>query len=242
MLAVCGSFPVVLDVIEDAARERGSGVQRGSVSRVVGNRRVEAIVAGGSVTPCDTVIVAPPRVPSPVHSSLRLGRLGSIEVDGAMRTSDPSIFAAGGCAELKRSTRNSGTLARDPSLSGRIAGSNFTGSTRSIGDPRIDQLRVFGLGWSRIGMRAGIPLSPGSQVEAVSRRWGPASTCVITHEGFNERVVEVESIQPSTTSPAGFPLLAAGVTLEALAFGLGSSDISQISETAWLGMREWRKS
>jgi len=234
--------PAVLDVIEDAARERGTEVQRGAISKAVGNERVEAVVAGGSVIPCDNVIVAPPRVPSPVHSPTRQGRLGAIEVDGTMRTSDPSIFAAGGCAELKESTRNSGTLAGEPSLSGRIAGSSSTGSTRSIGEARIDQLRVFGLGWSRIGRRAGIPSSLGSQVEAVSRRWGPASACVITHERINERVVEVESIQPSQTSPAGLPPLAAGVTLEALAFGLGSSDISQISETARLGMREWRRS
>ena len=234
--------PVVVDVIEDAARERGIKVQRASVSRAVGNGRVEALVAGGSVIPCGNVIVVPPRLPNPVHSLLRLGQAGAVEVDRAMRTCEPSMFAAGGCAELKGSILGSGALTAEPSLSGRIAGSNSTGSAHLIGGARIAQLRVFGLGWSRIGRRAGSPLTFGNQMETVSRRWSLDSACVITHERFSERVVQVESIQPSTSPPSGLPPLATGVTLEALAYGLGSSDISQISETARLGLREWRKS
>ena len=233
---------VVVDVIEDAARERGIEVKRGGVSRAVGNGRVEAVVSDGSVIPCDTLIVAPPRVPNPIPSLLRLGQTGAIEVDGTMRTSESSMFAAGGCAELRGSILGSGALAAEPSLSGRIAGSNSTGSTHSIGGARIDQLRVFGLGWSRIRRRTGSPMSFESRVETVSRRWGPTSACVIMHERFSERVVGVESIQPSASSPAGLPPIAAGVTLEALAYGLGSSDISQISETARLGLREWPRS
>ena len=234
--------PLVVDVIEDAAQERGIEIQRGVVSRVVGNGRVEAVVACGSVTPCDTVVVAPLRMPNPVNSPLRLGQMGAFEVAGTMRTSEPSTFAAGGCAELKGGILGSGTLTAEPSLSGRIAGSNSAGSTHSIGGARIDELRVFGLGWSRIGKRGGAPVAFGNRADTVSRRWGPASACVITHERFSERVVAVESIQPSAASPAGLPPLEAGVSLEALAYGLGLSDISLISETARLGLREWRKS
>jgi NADPH-dependent 2,4-dienoyl-CoA reductase/sulfur reductase-like enzyme len=234
--------PLVADVIEEAARERGIEIRRGEVSRAVGNGRVEAVLAGGSIFPCDAVIVASPRVPNPIHSSLRLGKTGAVEVDGAMRTSEPSTFAAGGCAELKGSILGSGILAAEPTLSGRIAGSNSTGSTHSIGGERIEQLHVFGLGWSRIGRRRGPPVPFGNQVETISQRWGPDSACVITHEKPSERVVGVESIQPSASSPAGLPPLTAGITLEALAYGLGLSDISQISETARLGLREWRKS
>ena len=234
--------PVVADVIEDAARERGIEIQLGTVSKVVGNGRVEAVVTRGFVSPCDTVIVAPLRVPNPILSQMRLGPMGAVEVDGAMRASEPSMFAAGGCAELKGGSWGSGALTAEPSISGRIAGSNSTGSTHSIAEARIEQLRVFGLGWSRIGRRRGIPMSFGNHVETVSRRWGTSSACVITHEKLSERVVGVESIQLSSSSPAGIPPLASGVTLEALAYGLGSSDISQISETARLGLREWRKS
>ena len=234
--------PVVVDVIEDAARERGIEIRRGGVSKAVGNGRVEAVVADGSVIPCDTLIVTPPRVPNPVLSSLRLEQTGAVEVDGAMKTSERSMFAAGGCAELKGSFLGSGALTAEPSLSGRIAGSSSTGSTRSIGETRIDQLRVFGLGWSRVRRRTGSPEAFRNRVATVSHRWGPSSACVIVHERFSERVVGVESIEPSASSPAGLPPLAAGATLEALAYGLGSSDISQITETAWLGLREWRKS
>jgi len=232
--------PVVVDVMEDTARERGVEIQRGNISRVVGDGRVEAVVACGSVIPCDSVIVVPPRAPNPVPSSLRLGQTGAVEVDAAMRTSEPCVFAAGGCAELKGGILGSGTLTAESSLSGRIAGSNSAGSNHSIGGARTDQLRVFGLWWSRTGWRTGPRMALGSEVETVSRRWGDASACVITHQRSSERVVGVESIQPSTSSPVGLPPL--GVTLENLAYGLGSSDISQISETARLGLREWQRS
>jgi len=234
--------PVVVDVIEDAARERGIEIQRGEVSKAVGNGRVEGLVVCGSVIPCDTVIVTPPRVPNPIHTSLKLGPTGAVEVDSAMRASEPSTFAAGGCAELRGSILGSGTLTEEPSLSGRIAGSNSAGSTHSIGGTRVDHLHAFGLGWSRIGRRTAPSLAFGNQVETVSRRWGPASACVITHERISERVVGVESIQPSASSFTGLPPLTAGITLEGLAYGLGSSDISQISDTARLGLREWQRS
>ena len=234
--------PMAVDVIVDAARESGVEIQRGRVSKAVGNGRVEAVVVGGSVIPCGAVIVVPLRAPNPLHSSLTLGDSGAVAVDGTMRTSEPSVFAAGGCAELKGSLLGSGTLTAEPFLSGRIAGSNSAGSTHSIGGSRIDELRVFGLWWSRIGRRGGAGIAFGNKAEAVSRRWGPGSACVIMHERFSERVVGVESIQPSESTPAGLPPLSAGVTLEALAYGLGLSDISQISETARLGLRKWRKS
>ena len=234
--------PMAFDVIEDAARERGVEVQRGRVSKAVGSGRVEAVVVGGDVIPCHTVMVVPLRAPNPLPSSLRLGNMGAVEVDGAMRSSEHSVFAAGGCAELKSDLLGSGTLAAEPFLSGRIAGSNSVGSTRSIGGWRIDELHLFGLRWSRIGRRGGPAVAYGNRADTVSRRWGPDSACIIMHERFSERVVGVESIQPSESAPAGLPPLSAGVSLEALAYGLGLSDISQISETARLGLRKWRKS
>jgi NADPH-dependent 2,4-dienoyl-CoA reductase/sulfur reductase-like enzyme len=234
--------PVALEVIEDVARDRGTEVRRGEVSRVVGNGGVEGVVAGGFVVPCEAVVVAPPRVPNPVRASVRLGSAGAIEVDRGMRTSDPSLLAAGGCAEVKGGPPGSGVLNAEPSLSGRIAGSNCTGSWHSIGGTKTDELHVFGLRWSRTGRREWTSGALGSQAETVSRRWCSDCACAISHQRFSETVTRVESIQPSASSPAGFPPLGAGVTLEALAFGLGSSDISPISETARLGLREWPKS
>jgi len=234
--------PVVLEVIEDAARESGAEIGRGGVSKVVGNDRVEAVVASGSVIPCDALVVVPPRLPSPVRSAAKLGHAGAVEVDRWMRTSVPSIFAAGGCAELKGSAGGLGTLSAEPSHSGRIAGSNCAGSGHSIGGTRIDQLRAFGLRWWRIGRRAETSAPPANGAERVSRRWGPDCACSITHEKSSERVVEMESIQPSTSSPSGLPPLDTGVTLESLALGLGLSDISPISETARLGLRDWPES
>ena len=233
--------PLVLEVIEDVARESGTEIQRGEVSRVVGNGGVEAVVAGGSVIPCDVVLVAPPRAPNPIPAAAKLGHAGAVEVDRGMRTSVPSLLAAGGCAELRGSAPGSGVLDSEPRLSGRIAGSNCTGPGHSLGTARVEETRAFGLRWSRIAGRAVDGTLP-CQAETVSRRWGSECACTITHQLFSERVLQVESVQPSESSAAGLPPLGAGVTLEALAFGLGSSDISQISETARLGLREWQKS
>jgi len=234
--------PMVLEVIEEVAGDNGAQVQEGTVSRAVGYQGVEAVVANGSVVPCEAAVVVPPRSPNPVRAAVKQGHSGAVEVDGGMRTSDPSLYAAGGCAELKGCSPASGVLNAEPCLSGRIAGSNSTGSELSIGATRIDEMRVFGLRWSRVGRRTGISAAIDNQVETVSRRWGSGCACSITHQKFSEMVVRVESIQPSESSPAGLPPIGAGVTLEALAFGLGSSDISPISETARLGLREWLRS
>jgi len=234
--------PLVLEVIGEVAREKGTEIQRGDVSKAVGNGGVEAVVTSGSVVPCDAVVVAPPRVPNPVRSALKLGHYGGIEVDRGMRTSVPSLWAAGGCAELKESAPGAGVLNTEPRLSGRIAGSNCAGSRHTIGRTRVDEMRVFGFRWSRMGERGASAEASLSQAETVSRRWGSDCACTITHQKFSERVLVVESVQASESSPAGLPPLGAGATLEALAFGLGSSDISLISETARMGLREWRKS
>ena len=233
---------VILEVMQDAARQSGTEIQGGEVSKAAGSSGVEAVVVNGSVFPCDTIVVAPPRLPNPVHASVTLSHAGAVEVDRGMRTSEPSVFAAGGCAELKGGAPGSGTLSAEPLLSGRIAGSNCTDSGYSIGTTRIESLRVFGLRWSRIGSRAENRLSLGNQAGTVNRRWSSDCACSITHQRLSERVVRVESVQPSAFSPAGLPPLGSGVTLGALAFGLGSSDISLISETARLGLREWQES
>jgi len=233
--------PLVLEVIEDVARENGAEIQTGDVSRVVGNGGVEAAVVNGSVVPCDAVVVTPPRAPNPARAAVKLSQAGAVEVDWGMRTSAPSLLAAGGCAELKGCAWGSGALNSEPCLSGRVAGSNCVGSGHAIGSTRVEEVRVLGLHWSRIGGRAARGAFD-NQEETVSRRWGSECACSITHQRLSERVLRVECIQPSGSSPAGLPPLGADVTLEALAFGLGLSDISPISDTARLGLREWQKS
>jgi len=211
--------PVVLAVIEDVARERGTEIQRGDVSRAVGTGGVEAAVAMGSVVPCDAIVFAPPHLPNPVRAALDLGQAGGIEVDRGMRASEPHVFAAGGCAELKGRSPGSGTLNAEPSLSGRIAGSNCTGSARSIGATRAEEMGVFGLRWSRVGIRRGPFPAVGTQAATVSRRWGPDSACSITHQRLSERVLRMESIEPASHPPAGLPPVGASVTLEEMALG-----------------------
>jgi len=232
---------LALDVIADAAQERGVEARLGGVSKAVGEGRVEAAVVAGAVVPCDLIVVVPPRLPNPVRSKMRLGPGGGLEVDRTMRTSEPSVYAVGGCAELKGNAQGCGVLADVSSISGRIAGSNCAGTHRSIAGTLVDELQVFGLRWSRTtAFPRGARLGRGW--ETVDRRWGPGSACSIAHERGSEKVVGVEWVRPSTSPTAGLPPLTSGLTLESLAFGLGSSDISPISETARLGLREWPKS
>lgn len=233
--------PLSLGVIAGAARERGAEVGSGGVSRALGNGRVEAAVVDGTVVSCDWLVVAPPRLPNPVRSKLRIGPGGGIEVDATMRTSEPSVYAAGGCAELRGDPPECGVLARVPSMSGRIAGSNCMGGDRSISGTVADELHAFGLRWSRT-IAFPRPGAFPSDRETVDHRWGPEAACSITHERRGETVVAVEWVQPSSSPPAGLPPLGPGVTLETLAYGLGSSDISLISEAARLGLREWQRS
>jgi nitrite reductase (NADH) large subunit len=74
----------------------GSGVKR-----VVGNIRLEGVqLMDGSLLECDTIIVAAgirPNVDLALRAGLSVGR--GIRVDDALRTSDPSIYAVGECAE-----------------------------------------------------------------------------------------------------------------------------------------------
>lgn len=68
-----------------------------------GDEEVRSVVlADGQRYPADMVILAigvRPNVELARDAGLTLGETGAIHVDGAMRTSDPDIFAAGDCAE-----------------------------------------------------------------------------------------------------------------------------------------------
>jgi hypothetical protein len=200
-------------------------------------------VLANRIAASSTVVVIPPRVPRVVHSDLRLGPEGGLEVDEAMRTSGSGVFAAGGCAELRDSTASYRTLEEDARLSGRLAGSNCVGARYALDGAPHEDIHAFGLRWTRVGIGPAASRDSGREVDTVSHRWGPATACSIVHEKVTERVVGVEWVQPEGAPQAGCPPLSSWVTLETLAYGgLGSTDISALSETARLGLSEWPRS
>lgn len=74
-----------------------------SVTRLEGEGRVEAVhLDSGKVLSCDFVILAAgvrPNVELAIDAGLELGTTGAIKTDQHQKTSDPSIFAIGDCAE-----------------------------------------------------------------------------------------------------------------------------------------------
>ncbi len=234
--------PVVKKVIESAADEAGVSIARGSVEKVVGSDSVEAVVANGSVLPCDLVGLLPPRIPNPPYADARRGPQGGLLVDQFLVASSQGLLAAGGFAEL--SSEPSGALALDEvtGMSGRVAGANSAGRRMQVDFMVPHEVTAFGLRWTRSGLALGP--SPGTRLPLtiVGRRWGPDSACTIAFDRSTGRVLWMESVRPAAESPEELPRLAPGRTLlQALAYG-GSSDISMVSDTARLGISEWRKS
>lgn len=233
--------PPVLEVISCAAFERGINVAPGRAERVTGIARVEAVLAGGEVVPCDAFAFIPRRVPRALPIAARSGRSGGTLVDTLLRTSMPGVFAAGGCAELEGSLPSGSTLGTEPGMSGRVAGANAAGASIRIGPTRSWSSCVLGLRWSNAGPGASACRAVGMDVREVGRRWDARSACTLVYERKTGRVVGTEVVEPIDSPSAGLAIsAAASANLRSLAYGgLGSSDISLVSETARLGLMSW---
>lgn len=104
---------------------------------LVGNGRVEAVqLADGTRLKADAVILGigvAPNVTLAEEAGLRVDRRAGIDVDAFMQTSDPSILAAGDCAQRKCyfTGRTSGLrLASIATIEARVAGANLSGLQR----------------------------------------------------------------------------------------------------------------
>ena len=234
----------VFAVIRQAAEERGVSIATGTLAKAVGSGSLEAVVAGGTILPCDTLAVLPRRIPRVIPMLARLGRRGGLLVDRGLRSSSPRTFAAGGCAELGTGLPQSAILEGEAAISGRIAGANSTGQHLSMDSVRLSESTFFGLRWTRVG---GWPFPAGAsgiRLETVSRRWATDSACTIVYERLSGRVVGLETVQGASAGSIVMPPMAPGsASLRTLAYGGlgGSSDISLVSDTARLGLRDWSR-
>ncbi len=91
-------------LVEKHLDEQGITVRTGAeVTTLEGEEgRVRAVVCGSERLDADLVILAVgvrPNSELAESAGLKLGRLGGIQVDRRMRTSDPDIYAAGDCVE-----------------------------------------------------------------------------------------------------------------------------------------------
>ena len=106
-----------------------------------------------------------------------------------------------------------------------------------MGRAKSTESFVFGLLWCRVEtLRVRAP--PTDSLSKVARRWDESSACEITFETLTKRVVRVESVEKS--GPIGLHRLPfpSEMSRRSLAYGLGSSDITLVSETARLGCQD----
>ena len=235
------SLPI-LEVIAHAARDRGVRLAEGSLTRAIGTGRLEAVVCNSEVMACDTLGFVPPRVPRVIPTDARLGVTGGLAVDCHLRTTARSTYAAGGCAELNSFAGTPETLDAAGALSGRVAGANSTGGKASMRRVPFGQTTAFGLRLTRMGLGLRGARALGPAFDSVSHQWEGSSACTVLFERTTAKVLGIELVEPEGASPPGPIPISTGTTLEALAYGLGSSDISLLSDSARLGIRVCQRS
>ncbi len=125
--------PELALLVENHARTKGATVITGvGIAAIVGrDGRVSGVrLADGRELPCGLVVMAvgvAPNVALAKAAGIALGPTGGIATDEHMRTSDPDIYAAGDCVEVKN--RLTGAPMHAPygdlaNLEGRVAGEN----------------------------------------------------------------------------------------------------------------------
>ena len=233
--------PAVGGVIASAAKRAGVAIFEGKPERALGVGKLEAVEFDVGVTRCDTLVIVPGRHPSPPPTGALPGRGGGVLVDSRLRSSVPTLFAAGGCAEIEGGLPPNASLGAEAVMSGRLAGGNASGGGRRIQLARVTERLVFGLRWCTAGARFPRPAFAPSLSGFASQAWR-SSGCTLVFLKKTGRVVGVETVDhvSEKTGDIG-SLVSEGETLESLAFW-GSTDISLISETARVGLRPWSRS
>jgi len=109
-----------------------------AVTALEGDQSVSAVVCDGLRLDADVVILAVgvrPAAGLAAEAGLEIGPFGGIGVDERMRTSDPHIFAAGDCVEVKNiltGQRSFVPLGSTANKQGRVAAINLTGGDESF--------------------------------------------------------------------------------------------------------------
>jgi NADPH-dependent 2,4-dienoyl-CoA reductase/sulfur reductase-like enzyme/rhodanese-related sulfurtransferase/two-component sensor histidine kinase len=130
-----------------------------SVEAFVGEETVQTVRVNGDDIPADLVVVASglrPETSLAGEAGLELGPTGAVAVDESLQTSDPSIFAAGDCAEVRHVVSGKpfylplGSIAN---RQGRVAGSNAAGGDQTFGPVNgTIIIRVFNVRCGKTGL------------------------------------------------------------------------------------------
>src|SRR2546428_136324 len=120
---------VIRSEVERRAKEAGLVLLRSSLDGVAGVERGEAVVASGSVHASEALIFLPAPRPNLPRLAVELGTSGGILVDNRMRSSSPTVYAAGDCAEVRLGPTSSTSMMYQSAARamGRVAGANSAG-------------------------------------------------------------------------------------------------------------------
>uniref|UniRef100_I2Q1X3 NAD(P)H-nitrite reductase n=1 Tax=Desulfovibrio sp. U5L TaxID=596152 RepID=I2Q1X3_9BACT len=128
--------PELALLVENHARSKGAAILTGvGIAAILGTGGQGGHVTGvrladGRELPCSLVVLSigvAPSVALAKAAGLELGPTGAVATDAHMRTSDPDIYAAGDCVEVKNRLTGRPMLAPFgdlANLEGRVAGEN----------------------------------------------------------------------------------------------------------------------
>lgn len=128
-------------IVENHVRDKGARVVlQNGVSEFVGkNGHLTGVkLQDGEVIPCELAVMAigvAPNAGLAAAAGLDIGQLGGIAVNLKMQTSDPDIYAAGDCVEIKNLLTGRNVLAPFgdlANLQGRVAGENAVNGNSAV--------------------------------------------------------------------------------------------------------------
>ena len=120
-------------LIENYLKTKANVITKNGVVQFLGeNGKLTAVkLQNGTEIPCELAVVAigvKPNIHLAKDAGLEIGALGGIQVDEYMQTSDPDIYAAGDCVEIKNCITDKNVLAPYgdlANLEGRVIGDNI---------------------------------------------------------------------------------------------------------------------
>lgn len=227
-------------VLFESAGSLGLRVQDALMHKAVGVGRVEAVMVGDEVLPCDAVAVVPQRIPLFPPVPILPGRLGGIVVDAEMRCGIPGVFVAGDCAEYPVG-RGSRLMMLRPTAEagGKIAGVNATGGSAKLVPVGCFSRHLFGLEVSAAGLGLDEALSLGFDAAESAFASSSSTVASVVFHRRSGRVLGIQHVGNRRLSTEFLTMsVARGVHLGELALmeTAGSTDISAILEAAREGM------
>lgn len=125
-------------IVENYLKTKANVITKNGVAEFIGeNGQLTAVkLQNGIEIPCELAVVAigvRPNVKLAKEAGLEIGELGGIKVDAYMQTSDPDIYAAGDCCEIKNCITGKNVLAPYgdlANLEGRVIGENVINGNR----------------------------------------------------------------------------------------------------------------